>query len=56
MTLFNYVNPAEPFQGGSLLITSKSPAFSSTDLTDLTMKTTRSFEPEVPGLVIDSHY
>lgn len=43
MTPFNYVNPAEPFQGDSLILNTKSPGFSGTHLVDLTMKPPKDF-------------
>ena len=53
---FNCLNPAESFQGDSLLLTTKSPGFPGTHLIDLAMKPLRDFKPGTPGFEIDKHY
>ena len=56
MTTFNFqcLNPAQSFQGDSLLLTTKSLAVSGTLMTDLTIKPPSGFELANPGLVIDT--
>ena len=49
---FKCLNLVQPFQGDSLLLTSKSLGISGTLLIDLTMKPPSVFEPANHGLVI----
>ena len=53
--LFKSLNPVQPFQGDSLLLTTESLGGSGTLLINITMKTPRGFKSVNPGLVIGNH-
>ena len=52
---FKYLNPVQPFQRESLLLSTKPLGVPGTHLIDLTIKPPRGFEAANPGLVIGKH-